>query len=65
MKTDMGSGGEVLRICNLGNIGNMVRIGSWVGLGLVAVEKRKISCICRESNSKVSNAKSITSRYTD
>jgi hypothetical protein len=46
----MGSGGKVLRICNLGNIRSMARIGGWVGLGLVAVEKRKISCLCRESN---------------
>jgi hypothetical protein len=67
MKTYMGSGGKVLRICNLGNVRNTVGIGGRVGTraDLVAVEKRKISCLCRESNPNFSSAKPITSRYTD
>jgi hypothetical protein len=52
MKAYTGSGGKVILILNLGNKRKMLRIGVWVGprAGLIAVEKRKISFFCRESN---------------
>jgi hypothetical protein len=42
-------------------------IGGWVGhrVGLHAVEKRKISCPCRESNRDSSTVRPVARRYTN
>jgi hypothetical protein len=42
-------------------------IGDWVGLkaGLDAVEKRKISCACQESNPNYLAVQPVASHYTN